>query len=377
MRSNADSDMERDVMMIKKSIDFIKLWRMLHLIRKQQLKIDDIKRWRKAFFYYLCNMKNTSSDYINRWNVIKGFTKCNMKILKRAQNVMGTEDPILICVVLNEIERMGVFLNHYRKIGIKKFAIIDNGSTDGTIKFLKGQSDVELFQTRDRFESRIKMGWINRVISYYGTDHWFLVVDADELLVWHDVESMDLQCIIKYLDKMKVTRARALMVDMYPKQSTWNSNKSFEEIYHQCKYFDHSTYFHKKTEEVYLLCGGPRKRMLGIDLWLTKYPLFRLKEKDILSNPHSIYPYTNKKTPCYFALLHYKFLTQKDQVKMKKYAKKGNYAGGSSEYKKYIQMQEKAAESFDFYYKNSVEYKSSESLGSIQEIDKIPMKRFS
>lgn len=358
--------------MINWTINYIKLTYYFFYMRKQKLQIRDKKRWKKAFFNYLCNVSEKSYDYPVRWNVVKGFTKSDIRIVKRAQNVGYEEAPILICVILNELERMEKFLDHYRKIGIKKFAILDNGSTDGTSKYLRRQKDVELFRTKDVFESRVKMGWINRIIAYYGDENWYVVVDADELLVWQGVEDTSIQGVINYLDKIKITRARALMVDMYPKDACWSKEGAFSEIYSKCRYFDYDTYYHKNREEVYLLCGGPRKRKLGLEVWLTKYPLFRLRENEIISNPHTIYPYSNKRTLCFFAVLHYKFLTGSDRIKMQKYVRQGNYAGGSKEYKLYMRKLKENRNNFNFYYEQSAEYQSSRSLGIIKEIVKIP-----
>ena len=369
--------MEKFIVIIRRIICYAKLTYLLIGLKNQKLNVCDARRWKRAFFFFLCNIKEQNYDYVNRWNIVEGFAKSNIEIIKKIQKAKNSEKkyaPVLISVILNERERIEVFLKHYRDIGIQKFAFLDNGSTDGTVEFLKQQADVELFQTKDKFESRIKMGWINRLIAYYGTENWYLVVDADEFIVWQGVERYDIQSIVKCLHKRGVHRARALMVDMYMKGSEQDPSKTFEEIYPKCRYFDSDTYYHKKVEEVYLLCGGPRKRKLDIEVWLTKYPLFKLKGGEILSNPHTIYPYKNKWTPCFFALLHYKFLTRNDQIKMRKYADKGNYVGGSAEYKLYLKKQKENNGNMDFYYDDAVEYQSSQSLSNIRKIDKIPIR---
>ncbi|MDE7430767.1 MAG: glycosyltransferase family 2 protein [Lachnospiraceae bacterium] len=354
-------------------VNFIKLNLCFFRLRKQRLEIKEKNRWKKTFLHFLCNISKESSDYSGRWNVIKGFTESDIRLIKKAKNTKNGRSPIVICVLLNEIERLPVLLEHYRRIGIRKFAMIDNGSADGTLDYLRKQKDVDLFQTKDRFESKIKMGWINRVISYYGISKWYLVVDADELLVWQGIENINIQDVVKYLDKKNITRARALMVDMYPREEKWDTDGTFEEVYPACNYFDHDTYVHQESEELYLMCGGPRGRKLGITAWLTKYPLFRLEKNEFLCNPHVIYPYEKRKTPCYLAVLHYKFLTRDDQRKMRKYARKGNYINNSAEYKLYVKKYQENADNFNFYYNGSAEYESSYSLEKISELDKIPL----
>lgn len=351
--------------------DYIKLKKMIFDIRKQGLRMYGIKRWKDAFFYFLEHAAKEGDDYENRKIIIDSFSKSDIKVIKRGAKIKDAKEPIVICVVRNEIERMHVFLEHYRQIGISKFAIIDNDSTDGTAGYLKNQKDVDLYQIRDKYQSYARIGWINRMISCYGTSHWYIVVDSDELLAWPGMERSCIQDVIKYLDKRNMTRARGLMVDMYPKKSEWKSDKTFKEAFLKCKYFDRDTYYHEEADELYLLCGGPRKRKLGMDPWLTKYPLFRLRKREILSNSHALFPYNNKKIPCLFAILHYKFLTKKDYEKVKLYAEEGNYINGSAEYKIYEQKQNESEDNFNFYYDKSVEYRSSQDLAEIHELSKM------
>lgn len=373
MRSNFEASMARGNKMIKRIMNYIKIEYLFLGIRDQKIAIKNIRRWKRSFYHYLCELKETSYDYPDRFHVIEGFAKSNIQCISKARERKKQKEPILICVIYNEIERMQTFLEHYRNIGIKRFAVIDNGSTDGTVRYLMKQGDVDLFQVKDKFESRIKAGWINRVIAYYGTRCWYLVVDADELFVWQGKEESSIQDCLSYLKKQNITRARSLMVDMYPKESAWSQKDSFEEVFPRCRYFDCDTYYHKNIEDIYLLCGGPRNRVFGMEVWLTKYPLFRLRENEIMSNAHTIFPYENTKTPCFFAILHYKFMTKTDLVKMKKYARTGNFAGGSFEYKTYVKKHRANQDSFHFYYPGSEEYISSQSLSKIKEIDQLPL----
>ncbi len=358
---------------MNKLFDYFRIRYLFRGLKDQKIRIKEVQRWRKAFFHYLCNLKETSYDYLDRYYVIEGFARSNIRLISRAQERSNIKEPILICVIRNELERMPVFFKHYRSIGIKRFAMIDNGSTDGTVSYLKTQRDVDLFQVKDEFEPRIKLGWINRVVSYYGIRHWYLVVDADELFVWQGMEESSIQDCLYYLNKRSITRARTLMVDMYPKESGWNQEDTFDKNFQNCRYFDCDTYYHKDIEDAYLVCGGPRNRSFGLEIWLTKYPLFCLQKNELMPNPHTIYPYDNTKTPCFFAFLHYKFMTKKDFVKMKQYARKDKYGGGGFEYTMYAKKYRANQDSFHFYYSGSEEYISSQSLSKIKEIDQLPL----
>ena len=48
-------------------------------------------------------------------------------------------------VVRNESLRLPSTLAHYRQLGVDRFLVIDNGSDDGTLEFLRGQPDTTSF----------------------------------------------------------------------------------------------------------------------------------------------------------------------------------------------------------------------------------------
>src|SRR5215467_4619488 len=91
----------------------------------------------------------------------------------------------LFMTARNEILRLPHTIDHYRKIGVARFFVIDNGSTDGSIEFLRAQPDCHVFVTHDSFkDSRGGADWQNALLDQYGMNHWCLAVDADEWLVY-------------------------------------------------------------------------------------------------------------------------------------------------------------------------------------------------
>ena len=102
-------------------------------------------------------------------------------------NVNLSDDGVIVfSIVKNEASRLPWWFTHYRSIGCQQFVMIDNGSTDGTVQYLREQPDVTLYHSLPHLfaSSRSGMDWINVLSLRHALGQWALVADADELLVW-------------------------------------------------------------------------------------------------------------------------------------------------------------------------------------------------
>ena len=69
-----------------------------------------------------------------------------------SRHAVASRDEIrLFARCRNERLRLPAFFQHYRAMGVDRFYIVDNESSDGTIDFLAEQPDVRLFGTPNRF----------------------------------------------------------------------------------------------------------------------------------------------------------------------------------------------------------------------------------
>src|SRR5208283_1621057 len=117
--------------------------------------------------------------------------------------------------VRNEIIRLPDNLAHHRRLGVKRFFIIDNGSTDGSREFLLCQPDCHVFATNNSFsESACGVEWVNAIMNEYGRNHWSLVVDADEWFVYPGYENKSLLELALYLDRRGAQGVLAFLLDM-------------------------------------------------------------------------------------------------------------------------------------------------------------------
>ncbi|WP_240377981.1 glycosyltransferase family 2 protein [Bacillus piscicola] len=323
----------------------------------------DIKVWENAFKKYMW-------IYPERIELVKSFVNCDIRPVKVNRSKAEGENTILICVVKNDLERIKMLYKHHKNIGINHFVIIDNDSEDRTLEWLCEQTDIDVYLVKEKFTSLKKYGWINRIISMYGFNNWYLYVDSDELFVYEDMENRNISSLIKYAKKNKLNRIGSIMLDMYSDKSVFQTNNNTESIRDEYRFFDSDSYSKEYSYKGLELRGGARKRVMNeSNNWegplLTKNPLFYLRQGEIFESAHFIFPF-EKNTFIGSALLHYKFL-ESDLNRYKKIAQEGNFAGGSIEYKHYISSFE-SNPNLNFMYDGSVEYVNSSSLKHVANI---------
>lgn len=232
----------------------------------------------------------------------------------RVGAVPSLDMPVLISVMRNEYGRLHDFLRHYRRLGIRRFAVIDNESTDRSLEFLANQPDVDIFYASDDFGELRKMAWINRVISHYGSERWYLNVDADELMVFHRSETRSIDQMVSAMERRGLDRVLGFMIDMYaPGPLLDYKNEPHGCLMDAFPLFDAAGYTETPTDKAVFIKGGPRKRAFShahgdFDPLLTKYPLFKLREGELCHTPHFLWPHErNFASPRLIGLLHYKF----------------------------------------------------------------------
>jgi len=327
------------------------------------LEVLDIAIWFENF-----KKRALNSVGANIYLMFKEFIKSDIDI-EKSLGFEKNKKLIVICVIKNDIKRLKIFLEHYRKLGVNQFAFLDDKSTDGTKDFLLSQKDVELFASSQIFFTERKEAWINRILAYYGFNRWYLVVDSDELLVYDDFENYSLTQFIKLLEKKNITAVTGIMVDMYSKEQSNLSEKT--NIYADIDHFDKIGYFDGKYYRFMPNpTGGMRYRVFGMQMTLGKTPLFFMDNKTIY-HIHCLFPFErNFQKPKGIALLHYKFLSGDIEKYKERVSSKVMYKG-SEEYKQYIEKIEENG-LIDFYdEKVSEKYINSQTLVEASLLTKI------
>lgn len=313
-----------------------------------------------------------TETYFRGWKVAYSFAFSKIEIVKKT-DVGSNNVPIVVFCVKNDLQKTKMLISHYRKLGVKKFAVLDNGSDDGTFRWLKEQKNVDLFFSLQKYQAQIKDGWINRIISYYGFNRWYLMVDSDEMVSYIGMEQHPLKDVISYANKRNIKVFKGIMIDMYTDGVIFDKHEnSFKEY----RWMDTDTYYEEgETNWNYkgnCYFGGPRERVMGCKLPLSKYPVCLFEEGTVYANAHYLYPFNLiEPTDCYLGILHFKFMSE-NLEKYKEIARSGLdfWNKGDSHNEMYVDFISKHKNA-SFMFEGSTEFVDSQSLRNINFIKEI------
>lgn len=221
----------------------------------------------------------------------------------------------IVAVILcrNEALRLPACLEHYRKLGVRRFAAIDNGSTDATRALLAAEGDTDVYTIANGYpEARSGCYWRNRLYDYYGRNRWYLSIDADELLVYEGMDEHGLIDLASVLQKRGAKSLVAFLIDMYAdrpfSELTYTAGDSMIET---CRFFD-GDYVVRRWGSVPWITGGPRDRLTpgSADSSahnLRKFPFFYWDETAYRKNNHEFSSFDDRPMDS-GALLHFKML---------------------------------------------------------------------
>lgn len=280
----------------------------------------------------------------------------------------------LFATFRNEAMRIPYFFDHYRQMGIDRFFIIDNGSTDSTRKLLLMQPNTHVFSNNETYgvDNNYGIDWLNHMLYKYGIDHWCLSVDADEQFIYPNYEEIPLKSFCKYLDKKGYECVGAMLLDMYSdKPIKDNKHYSVENPFENNNYFDPDTHFQYNIEEflkknnnkeilkLFSYYGGMRIRVFGLPIALDKHCLFKFKKGFYLGHGQHDIISTNI-APIKAAVLHFKYTS--DFIKYASIESRRNaHWNNAVEYKRYNEVICNNP-NLNLYYENSKKFINSQQL---------------
>lgn len=286
------------------------------------------------------SVADIDTNYETLFNFISGITDSKIKKVKTiGEKINKKTDVTIITTTKNSELLIGLFLVHYKNIGVDNFIIIDNNSSDKTIEVATNTSiklnlNTEIWNTPEIFNPIKAMGWKQKILEHYGFNRWYINLDIDEFLL---IEQNNIPSLIKKLQNNNLNNLGGILIEQYPKKSFKEIDLEPEiDIIKTYRYYDSNDYYFMPNEKFNKrIFGGMRTRLFGITPSLQKIPLFLFSPGLILINPHFFYPYSfNSKTQYTLPILHYKFLPG-DEKKFISYIKNKVHYNNSSEYKAY------------------------------------------
>lgn len=259
--------------------------------------------------------------------------------------------PILVSCLRNEGVRLPFWLEHYRRLGVAHFLMIDNGSEDGGDAFLAAEPDVSLWHAPGSYaRARYGVDWVNALLARHGAGRWVLSVDPDELLVYPNHDRRDLGALTRWLEGQGREALGCLLLDLYGRGPVAETAYTAgADPVAAAPWFDAGNYVATRDPRYDNLWiqGGPRMRAFFADRprlapALNKIPLVRWRPGFVYRNgAHDLLPRRlnrvygrDGRARLSGVLLHTKFLATLGPKVAEELARRQHYAG-SREYLSY------------------------------------------
>ena len=257
---------------------------------------------------------------------------------------------ILVCCMRNELVRMPAFLEHYRRLGVRHFLVVDNQSTDGLQAYLAQQPDCSCWLGDGSYKaSNFGMDWCNLLLAEHGCGKWCVTVDPDEFLVFPNCDERGLRGLTRYMEGAEQPSLFAPMMDAYGEgRLSATRLSSGMSPFEACPYFDRFNLSQKFDRERrnWWVQGGVRMRHFSRDApqlapALNKVPLVRW-EKGLhyvssmhhLNRPRFNCPVLDNPLAVSGVLFHFKYVNLLI-AKAEEELVRGEHYAGSREYKAY------------------------------------------
>ncbi len=256
--------------------------------------------------------------------------------------VPGAEPGVRAFLCLrNERARLPFLLAYHRALGVRRFFIVDNDSSDGSADFLLGEPDVHLWHTSSSYrDSVFGVTWAVALMNQFAVDRWALILDADELLVYPGCEQVGLTALCDFLDRQNFRVLPTLLLDLYSDRpviaTTYAAGADPRLV---CPFFDAGDYFFNPATGYHH--GGARHRLFTPadakaepPIVLSKFALRRWRPgPDLDRGVHRSSLPGAKSTEVTGALLHFKFIdsfvlrAQEESVRKEHWNAASEYAG--------------------------------------------------
>lgn len=294
----------------------------------------------------------------------------------RCHGRLAPDEIGLVCVLRNEAARLPLFLDHYKRLGVGRFFVVDNNSDDGTREILLAEPLADIFHAHASFsEGQAGLYWAQAIARHYGEGNWLMRPDGDELFVYDGMEERDLHALASWLGRHGMDRVFAPMVDLYPSTALTQTSLTIEDLIANDGWFDNDGYELEGWPQGWHLTGGPRDRLFSradrrFKTPIGKYPFFRMAPDTLIYNHHWLWPHDRVTRGALGALLHLKFMNDFIE-RSQRYEHEGQHWSGSRAYKYMNEHMRELPQTMPFH-DGSKRYRGARSLirhGMLMPID--------
>jgi Glycosyl transferase family 2 len=272
-----------------------------------------------------------------------------LRLVQDRTAAIGRADILLVVCLRNERFRMPVFADYYRRLGVGHFLVIDNDSSDGLMDWAAAQPDVSVWRTAASYrDSAFGMLWVNDLLRRHGRDHWCVVADPDEFLVYPMMQTRSLRELTAFLDEDKRACMHTLLVDAYSDRPLEQTRLGEgDDPFAVCPFFDRDGYLQREGwGNGTWVQGGPRLRAHFADRpdqapALNKIPLVRWQRHYHYNrSTHDAWPrrlnraHAQHMVSTTGALFHFKLVSML-RDKAAEEAVRGEHWAGGREYARY------------------------------------------
>jgi hypothetical protein len=266
---------------------------------------------------------------------------------------------VVIAAVRDEITHLPHFLRHHRAAGARRFALVDNGSVDGTLEYLLAQPDCDVYQhPGDYLESSASAVWRNLLLDRYPHAGWRLSIDADETAVYPGWPATGLDAFAAAMRADGRRVVNSIMLDVYGPGPVLETHPGTDGDLLPADW--RSDRFPRLN-----IRGGPEMRAIRSrpDFgWLAKTALV-LEPGLLYRDPHTVYPFELNLDRPRMALLHFRFFDH-IAAKLARIRDRRATPGSVIAYDQ-VGARLEAEPSFSFAYPGSVSFQSAEQLAEL------------
>jgi hypothetical protein len=151
----------------------------------------------------------------------------------------GEDELMVVCLVRDGRPYIKSFVEHYRSLGVRHIAFLDNASEDGTVEALREYDNVTVLRTELPYKApggTVGNSWTREVLfkqylvsRFGGQNRWCLCADIDELFDYPYSDLVSLGAFLRYLRSRSYTALATQMLDMFPEEPLSGQSKSVDE----------------------------------------------------------------------------------------------------------------------------------------------------